>query len=374
MKKIFLFAFSIIAFSLSGQNSDQDLHKAKLELEKNNYELAMAYYSRYCESNPKSLEGLLGKAICNKYLEKFSESLSDFEKCLLIDSLNVQALYYIGVLYTDDFEKPEKAIPFFVKCLNHSKENIEKANACFGLGKSYYSSGNQNKAIEYYTQSAGYNPKFAPTYNNRGLCKQELKDYSGAIRDFDLAIKTDPKLFEAYLNRGRNKLIIKDNAGAEKDFLKVIEIDEKSYEGFYHLALINVVNEKYAVALELFSKAIEIEPMFIDAYYERGSVKIAMKDLKGALEDLSKAIELEPNDSESYLERGYVKFELNDFRSAIEDFTKAIELDPESAEAYYQRGLALFEMGEKEQACLDGKKAVELGMEESGSPLMERCK
>jgi len=40
------------------------------------------------------------------------------------------------------------------------------------------------------------------SYNNKGLAKQELEDYYGAIVDYNKAIELDPNLAVAYANKG----------------------------------------------------------------------------------------------------------------------------------------------------------------------------
>ena len=68
-------------------------------------------------------------------------------------------------------------------------------------------------------------PTLAWAYNNRGSAKFNLKDYQGAIEDYDKAIELDPNYAKAYNNRGAAKGNLGDNQGAIKDYDKAIEID-----------------------------------------------------------------------------------------------------------------------------------------------------
>lgn len=52
---------------------------------------------------------------------------------------------------------------------------------------------------------AGYS-QTAKEYYNRGLAKEELKDYRGAIADYSTAIEIDPKYAITYYFRGLAKL------------------------------------------------------------------------------------------------------------------------------------------------------------------------
>lgn len=42
----------------------------------------------------------------------------------------------------------------------------------------------------------------AETYFKKGVAKEELKDYKGAIAEYDNAININPKYSKAYYNRG----------------------------------------------------------------------------------------------------------------------------------------------------------------------------
>lgn len=66
--------------------------------------------------------------------------------------------------------------------------------------------------------------KFAMAYNGRGGAKDDLKDYAGAIADYDKAIELDPECAEAYNNRGLAKKDLKDYSGAMADYNKAIEL------------------------------------------------------------------------------------------------------------------------------------------------------
>ncbi|MCD4675250.1 MAG: tetratricopeptide repeat protein, partial [Desulfobacula sp.] len=52
---------------------------------------------------------------------------------------------------------------------------------------------------------------------NRGLAKNQLKDYSGAIEDYNKAIKIDPVFVNAFYNRGLAKSLSGDEVGGSID-------------------------------------------------------------------------------------------------------------------------------------------------------------
>ena len=61
----------------------------------------------------------------------------------------------------------------------------------------------------------------------RGIAKDDLKDYHGAIADLTKATELNPKEASAYFYRGIAKDKLEDYRGAIDDFTKVIELDTK---------------------------------------------------------------------------------------------------------------------------------------------------
>jgi tetratricopeptide (TPR) repeat protein len=47
-------------------------------------------------------------------------------------------------------------------------------------------------AIVYYSKAISLNPNYATAYRNRGDAKTALYDYTGAIQDYTMAIKIKP--------------------------------------------------------------------------------------------------------------------------------------------------------------------------------------
>ena len=74
----------------------------------------------------------------------------------------------------------------------------------------------------------------AEEYFNSGSDKHNLKDYNGAISDYNKAIEINPNLADAYLNRGVSKDELKDFNGAISDYNKAIEINPNLAVAYYN--------------------------------------------------------------------------------------------------------------------------------------------
>ena len=74
------------------------------------------------------------------------------------------------------------------------------------------------KAIKECCDAINTNPNDATAYCNRGIAKFELKDFNGAIEDYNMAISLDSQYSDAYSLRGIIKLELGDKQGACMDW------------------------------------------------------------------------------------------------------------------------------------------------------------
>jgi len=102
----------------------------------------------------------------------------------------------------------------------------------------YFNSGNDKYdlkdyvgAIQDYNKAIELNPKDALAYNGRGLAKEGLQDYRWAIQDYNKAIELNPNIAGAYLNRGLAKIYFGQKDNGCLDLSKAGELDyAKAYE------------------------------------------------------------------------------------------------------------------------------------------------
>jgi tetratricopeptide (TPR) repeat protein len=137
------------------------------------------------------------------------------------------------------------------------------------------------------------NSSLAERYNNSGNQKMDVKNYQGALADYNEAIELNPKYATAYSNRGGLKAATNDIKGGLADL----------------------------------NRAIDLDPNLALAYANRGGVKmVSLKDYKGALIDLNRAIKLDPKSKLAYTNRALTRYYLHDKADGISDIQKLIPL------------------------------------------------
>ena len=180
-------------------------------------------------------------------------------------------------------------------------------------------------------------------FNLNKVNQDEVLSEINKINFDDFEIKTTSNVninlsaFE-YFESGKSKELIKDFQGALKDYNKAIELDEDSEAYRYRAGIKSILND-FIGAMKDYNLAIEKHPNHrMTNYYRRGCLKIELEDLKGAIHDFDMSIDANINLNKRwphyafYKKRGDCKLKIKDYNGAIEDLYKAMELNPNCIE------------------------------------------
>ncbi|NTV06181.1 MAG: hypothetical protein HGA59_06710 [Chlorobiaceae bacterium] len=112
----------------------------------------------------------------------------------------------------------------------------ESANSFFNQGFDMHMKGDLAGAVRFYSKAVENNPSFTMAYQMRGIAMQQLKKYPQAMNDYSMLITAGEPHFKSigYYNRGIVKNIIGDFAGAIPDFTQAIGLDKKMAAAFFH--------------------------------------------------------------------------------------------------------------------------------------------
>ena len=189
----------------------------------------------------------------------------------------------------------------------------------------------------------------AEAYFKTGVSKQKLKDYKGALEDYNKAIQLNPNDFNAYSNRGADKFELKDYKGAIEDYTMAIQLNlnkADNSEFYFNRGAAKASLKDYEDSITDFTKATQLNSDNSRAYLNRGLSKAELKDYKGSIKDFSKAIKSNPNYFAAYCNRGLSEAELKDYNKAIKDYNKALFLQPNYIDVYKARAEAKKAIGD----------------------------
>ena len=207
-----------------------------------------------------------------------------------------------------------------------------------------------------------------------GVEKFNVKDYAGAIVDFDKVIELNPEYVRAYYERGRAQARLGNYANGIASLTQVIKMAPQAADAYHGRGTIEAILGNYADAILDLDKAIELDAAHPIAYSNRGAVKVKLSESEAAhgnakeaqrlyeeaIADCDKALKIDSEYANTYNNRGGAKLALDDFEGAISDFSRMIQIDTEYAKAYNNRGWAQFRLGEAETKRGNAKKARSL--------------
>jgi len=200
----------------------------------------------------------------------------------------------------------------------------------FKSGILLYKTNKPYEAIQEFNKALLLEANMRGAHYYRGLCKNMVNDFNGALQDLNIAQSQDPENVNVLIRRAEIKIAMNDLSGCIADAERVLRIIPEGKPAIHALYLIG------------------------KAQYSAG-----MYD--EAVNTYTRIIELDPTDPEAYFNRGTAKGMKEDHAGSILDYNLAVEIDPEFATAYGNRGVAKVIMEDKSNACMDLIKAKELG-------------
>lgn len=245
----------------------------------------------------------------------------------------------------------------------------------YGRGTVKEARGDYSGAIQDYNNAIRNNATYIEAYYNRGNLKRKyLRDSQGAINDYTNAIRLRPAFDAAYYNRGITKYELNDLEGAIADYTKAIAYNPKMVMAYNSRGFVRFQAGQYQEAMNDYSAALAIHPQSAEVYYNRGILREQLNDIENAFSDYSKAIRFNPDYAEAYLNLGNLKqFSMNDLQGALHDYSEALRIKPDYGAAYNNRGLVKIRMNNPD-GCNDLQKAVQAGYSQANELIQKFCR
>lgn len=193
-------------------------------------------------------------------------------------------------------------------------------------GIKHYRKKNYHAAIEQFTFAIELDKKMTDAYIYRGIAKDALDDFIGAINDFSAAHQIDTNDVFVYVERAKTFMNMKEYEAAEQDFLKVTQLSPNSRdaeEAWENLAEIKYKQKTYRTAANYFTRILRFRPSDAEVFYSRGECKFFLEDYQGVIKDCDKALENDKDNGKAFALRAQAKIKLNDKEGACSDLYKA---------------------------------------------------
>lgn len=179
------------------------------------------------------------------------------------------------------------------------------------------------------TAALNKHPESAFILHQRAGLLMEMGKWDDARVDYNTILMVDSLDIEALYNRGVLKLEIKDMTGAQKDFEVAAQHGEFSPYGLLGKALIHRLNKEWSEAEKIYTSILNEYPQMTDIYLKRAECYLHLDQLSRLSADLQEVASTEFANPTYYFLRGQMRLKQFDKVAARSDFKKAGELGME---------------------------------------------
>ncbi len=192
--------------------------------------------------------------------------------------------------------------------------DLKSAKDYYDLAYELEEQGKYKEAIVYLDKAIEKKPDLKPALLNRGADKSELKDYKGAINDYELILKYDSDNTLALMNIGNNYKRLKDYKKSVEYYTMALKSKGAIKSDSIYLE-INFPNE-WEKEADYYVREHEIE-------FERGISYVYLKEYSKGIKDLEQAIKYNYEVPDALSWTGEAYYELNDTLNARKYLTEA---------------------------------------------------
>ncbi len=282
--------------------------------------------------------------------EDYEGACHDFEKAVAVEPDNYNALEHLA-------DMMQRIGQFRIAIVQYDRvieRKPEQDSAYYSRGVAKQSLHDFPGALEDFDKALQLNEACAPYLLTRaGLKRVYLHDFEGSIEDYSSLIRMGLFLGDAYLCRSNAKRLLGDFEGAMADADFAIGLTPDRAIAYVWRADIKDEVGDYQGALADYDTALQLDEHLTSGYVNRGVAKLWVDDLSGASQDFENAMNQGSSDGEGYAGRAEVERRRKNFSQALSDCTKAIEAEPYEAEYYSDRASIKISSGDLAGAVAD---------------------
>ncbi len=190
--------------------------RGSLYLQQQNLDDAIKDFSEAIRLDPKNPELLVDRGIA--YMQPGQDSalaLADFQSAIALEPDNSNYQYLLGSALTTN-EDYEKAIEAFTLALQLQPDDVQ---SLVSRGDARRGAKDFAGALSDYTTALSLTPNSADLLVRSGIARTGLKANALAMADFAQALRIDPNVPDVYLHRGNLRLWnLRDLSGAIRDY------------------------------------------------------------------------------------------------------------------------------------------------------------
>lgn len=160
--------------------------------------------------------------------------------------------------------------------------------------------------------------------------------------------------FEVNLNKGIAAYLRKDYTGAAKLLEEALKENPQSATANHVLGLSLLRLDKYDESVPYLEKAKELDPKLKGIHLDLGTAYLKLDEYSLALPEFEEAVRQEPESGLANYDLGYTQYKLGNYEEAITYLDKGSKLDPDLAvPAHFYAGISRYRLRNYEEAKND---------------------
>jgi len=167
------------------------------------------------------------------------------------------------------------------------------------LGRAYFYTEQDAKALKAFEAALQRDPKLATAYCFTGLIHRYANDFERAEAAFRKAVEFAPDNAGYYLELGRTLDMNNAPDGALPAYKKAIELEAGNFDAHYNLAVIYADKDNFENTEKHFLAAIKAKPDDLDSHYNLGQLYQNNKKHRAAIAKFEKVMTLNPNEAQA---------------------------------------------------------------------------
>jgi len=226
---------------------------------------------------------------------RMDESLSEFEKAVVVKPYDPQAHYNLGVAYSKRHRNDEAVREY----QNALYLYPAYANAHNNLGFTYAEMGRENDALQEYKAAIAIMPDYADAHFNLGSVYADRGLYDEAISELQRAIAINPEYADALNSLGNVYLKLGRLNEAAEEFQAGLKLTPFAADMHYNLGITYFLQERTDDAIAEFQAAAYFKPEDADAHNNLGTAYFKQGHIDEAIQEFQTAVNLRPHDADA---------------------------------------------------------------------------
>ncbi len=334
---------------------------------------ALADFNRALELDPQLAKAYLNRGIAHRDLGHLEAALTDLSQAIALDPSDARAYSSRGQVHRL-LGDPLAALQDYTAALERDPHNPQ---LYFDRGQIHFEQEEWPAACEDFSQALQWAGQpgsrrgldlMARIYLYRGLARQRLGDWQGALADFTALIQAQPQASQGFALRAAVHLALGNKEAALADLDQALSCNcdwglADAALAYRQRGDLHRQANRLQQAIADYTQALLLNSQERHALFWRALLWDQAGEIESALADYTQLLQLEL-DPQTRLwalnNRGWAYAQQGDFAAAICDYTQVLQLDPSHVKAHCNRALARAALGDWQGACQDFQAALQL--------------